>query len=245
MKKKLHFYFLIILLFLLPGVANSQTINLGTSASYALYSTGGAVTNGGTVFKTRVTGNIGTSSDPTLPGFGNIDGVLTTVSNLVTNTQVNLDILSAYTDLSNAIPPFFPAPLLGNGQTLVPGVYDIAGPTVLNLVLTLDGQNDPNAVFIIKIGGAFSSSANAKVKLTNGAKACNVFWKVEGLVSLASGTSMKGTIIANNAAIVMAVGDTLEGRAISIQGAITCLNFLPICQLVVGVLYFQVQPHQA
>jgi hypothetical protein len=84
------------MLFLLPSIGFAQSVNLGSAASYAIYSTGGAVTNGGTIFKTRVTGNIGTSSDPTLPGFGNIDGNLTNVSNLVTNTQLDLDILSAY-----------------------------------------------------------------------------------------------------------------------------------------------------
>ena len=51
--------------------------------------------------------------------------------------------------------------------------------------------------------------------------ACNVFWKVEGLVSMSSGTTMRGTIIANNAAIEMNTGDTLEGRALSTTGAVT------------------------
>jgi gliding motility-associated-like protein len=200
---------------------NAQVVSLGSSASYALYSTGGAVSNGWTVFKTRITGDVGSASDPTLPGFGNIDGKLTTVSNLTTNTLINLDVLAVYANLNTAVPTFFPAPLLGNGQVLLPGVYSIAAPSVLNLNLILDAQNDPNAQFIIKIGGAFSTNANAKVKLINGAQACNVFWKVEGAVSLATGTFMKGTIIANNAAITMSPNDTLEGRAFAIQGAIT------------------------
>jgi hypothetical protein len=38
---------------------------------------------------------------------------------------------------------------------------------------------------------------------------------------MATGTFMKGTIIANNAAITMSPNDTLEGRAFAIQGAIT------------------------
>jgi hypothetical protein len=66
-----------------------------------------------------------------------------------------------------------------------------------------------------------STNASSKVKLVNGALACNVFWKVEGLVSMASGTTMRGTIIANNAAIEMNTGDTLEGRALSTAGAVT------------------------
>ena len=200
---------------------NAQVVSLGLSASYGLYSTGGAVSNGGTVFKTRITGDVGSASDPTLPGFGNIDGKLTTVSNLTTNTLINLDVLAVYANLNTAVSTFFPAPLLGNGQVLLPGVYSIAAPSVLNLNLILDAQNDPNAQFIIKIGGAFSTNANAKVKLINGAQACNVFWKVEGAVSFATGTFMKGTIIANNAAITMSPNDTLEGRAFAIQGAIT------------------------
>jgi hypothetical protein len=58
-----------------------------------------------------------------------------------------------------------------------------------------------------------------------------VFWKVEGLVSMASGTTMRGTVIANNAGIILNTGVTLEGRALSTAGAITVdgvLAYTPI-----------------
>lgn len=167
MKVKNHLNFLLLTSFLLSFIGAAQVINIGVSKSYALYSTGGAVTNGGTIFETKITGNVGTASDPTLPGFGNIDGKLTTVSNATANTQLNSDVLAVYADLNSAVPTFFPAALLGNGQVLFPGVYSISAPAVLNLQLTLDAQNNPNAQFIVKIGGAFSSNANAKVKLIN------------------------------------------------------------------------------
>lgn len=221
MKKNLHFNLIILFLIIIPEISSAQSINLGVAKEFAIYSTGGAVTNSGTVFKTRVTGNIGSSSDPTLPGFGNIDGDLTTVSNLSLNTQTNSDVLNAYNDLNLATSAFFPAPLLGNGQVLTAGVYEVAGATVLNSILTLDGQNNSNAEFIFKINGAFAANAAAKIKLINGAQACNVFWKVEGMISSANNTSLKGTFLANNAAIVMNVGDTLEGRLLSIQGAVS------------------------
>jgi outer membrane protein OmpA-like peptidoglycan-associated protein len=131
MKKKLTIILFIVLLFALSRIGYSQIINLGSAANYAIYSTRGAVSNSGTVFKTRVTGNVGTSSDLTLPGFGNIDGKLTTVSNLVANTQLNIDVLAAYSALNTAIPTFFPASALGNGQILVPGVYSISTPIVV------------------------------------------------------------------------------------------------------------------
>ena len=91
--------------------------------------------------------------------------------------------------------------------------------SLLNLIL--DAKGNSNAVFIFKIGGAFSTNALSQVILINGAKACNVFWTVEGLVSMASGTSMKGTVIANNAAITMSTATILEGRALTTAGAIT------------------------
>ena len=94
MKKNLYFNLIILFLIIIPEISSAQSINLGVAKEYAIYSTGGAVTNSGNVFKTRVTGNIGSSSDPTLPGFGNIDGDLTTVSNLSLNTQTNSDVLN-------------------------------------------------------------------------------------------------------------------------------------------------------
>ena len=101
------------------------------------------------------------------------------------------------------------------------GVYSISEPATLNSQLILNAQGNPNAVWIFQIDGAFSSAANAEVVLLNGAKACNVFWKIEGLVSLASNTIMKGTMVVNNAAINLNSGVNLEGRALSTTGAIS------------------------
>ena len=147
------------------------------------------------------------------------------------SAQASADLLIAYNQLNAATPTFFPSSTLGNGQILVPGVYSIGEAAILNLDLILNAQGDPNAVFIFQIDGAFSANPSSKVKLINGALACNVFWKAEGLVSIAAGTTMRGTIIANNAAINMNVGDTLEGRALSTNGAVTVdgiLGYTPL-----------------
>lgn len=231
MKKNLPINLIVLFLLIIPSISKSQVINLGVAESYAIYTTGGAVTNSGTIYKTRVTGDVGTLSDPTLPGFGNIDGDLTTVANTALNTQLNSAVLNAYNDLNLTTSVFYPAPLLGNDQVLNAGVYEINAAAVLNSTLTLDAQFIPNAVFVFKINGAFSINAAAKIKLINGALACNVFWKVEGMISSANNSSLKGTFLANNAAIVMNPGDTLEGRLLSIQGAISVAElyaFLPV-----------------
>ncbi|MEX2369841.1 MAG: ice-binding family protein, partial [Bacteroidales bacterium] len=119
-------------------------------------------------------------------------------------------------------------PVLGNDSTFKAGTYQLPGATSLELSITLDAQGDPNAVFIFKMPAgppvyAFSTSANAEVKLINGAQASNVFWFVTGAVSLGTATSMKGTIIGGGS-IAMAAGCILEGRALTINGEVTVDN---------------------
>ncbi len=203
-----------------PNFNFGQAPNLGTAANFVLFSSVGAVGNTGI---SHVTGDVGTDNGA-ITGFGNVNGGMHNSDGAT--AQCASDLLLAYNELDNAVPTFFPAALLGNGQVLNAGVYSISSPASLDMVLTLDGQNDPNAVFIIQIEGAFATNANSKVKLINGAKACNVFWKIEGMVSMASGTTMRGTVVANNAAITMSAGDTLEGRALSIAGAVTVSGVL-------------------
>lgn len=199
----------------IPFATFAQAPDLGSAADFVLYSSVGAVTNTGI---SQITGNVGTNSGSST-GFGNVNGQMHDGG--PASAQCSADLLSAYNELNAATPTFFPSNLLGNGATLNAGVYSIGEAATLSGNLTLNAQNNPNAVFIFQIEGAFSADANSKVKLINGAKACNVFWKVEGLVSIATGTTMRGTIIANNAAIEMNTGDTLEGRAMSTNGAVT------------------------
>ena len=225
MKYQLLHAFSALLLFFLPQIIFAQAPSLGTTADFVLFSTDGAVTNSGI---SHVTGNVGTNNGSST-GFGNVNGVMHDADGA--SAQCAIDLLLTYNQLNSTVPSFFPAPQLGNGQQLFAGVYSISAATSLDLDLTLNAQGDPNAVFIFQIQGPLSTGANSKVKLINGALACNVFWKVEGLVSMASGTSMKGTIIANNAAINMSTGDTLEGRALSTAGAVTLdgvLAYTPI-----------------
>lgn len=215
MKKKLLHIVTAVTLLLIPQINFAQAPDLGTSVNFVLFSSNGALTNTGI---THLTGNVGTNNGSST-GFGNVDGVMHDMD--LVSASCATDLLSAYNDLNATIPTFFPAPLLGNGQSLNAGVYSISSTATLNDTLFLNGQGNPNAVFIIQIIGAFSTNAGSQVRLINNAQACNVFWKVEGLVSMATGTTMRGTVIANNAAIDMSTGVTLEGRALSTTGSVT------------------------
>ena len=215
MKAKLLHALAAVILLTVPALNFAQAPTLGTAANFVLFTTNGAVSNTGI---SQLTGNIGTNNGSST-AFGNVNGVMHDGDGA--SAQCAADLLIAYKQLNSTIPAFYPAPLLGNGETLVAGVYSISGEASLNLDLTLDAKDDPNAVFIFQIQGAFSTNAASEIRLINGAMACNVFWKIEGLVSMASGTKMKGTVIANNAAIKISTGSTLEGRALSTAGAVS------------------------
>lgn len=215
MKAKLLHALAAVILLTVPTPNFAQAPTLGTAANFVLFTTNGAVSNTGI---SQLTGNIGTNNGSST-AFGNVNGVMHDGDGA--SAQCAADLLIAYKQLNSTIPAFYPAPLLGNGETLVAGVYSISGEASLNLDLTLDAKDDPNAVFIFQIQGAFSTNAASEIRLINGAMACNVFWKIEGLVSMASGTKMKGTVIANNAAIKISTGSTLEGRALSTAGAVS------------------------
>jgi len=221
MKRHLFNSIIALALFLLPGASFGQAIiNLGTAANFVLFTGVGAVTNTGI---THLTGNVGSNSGSST-GFGNVDGQMHSGDG-VTGTCA-ADLLIAYGQLNTAVPTFFPAPLLGNGAILAEGVYSVSAAATLNGDLSLDAAGDPNATFIFQIAGPLSVNALAKVKLINGAKACNVYWKVEGLVSISNDVVMRGTIVANNAAINMSTNDTLEGRALCTIGAIGTTGIL-------------------
>jgi hypothetical protein len=204
--------------FFIPSINFAQAPPLGSTAKFVIFTTTGAV--GNTVFS-QITGDVGTNNGATT-GFGNVNGVMQSGNGATAAAAGSLTTL--YNQLASPVPTAAHAPLLGNGETLTAGVYNITGQTTLSNVLNLDAQGNSNAVFIFKISAVLSTTTASQVNLINGALACNIFWKVEGAVNIGSLSSMKGTVVANNGAIDMATGAKLEGRLLSTTGAITVSN---------------------
>ncbi|MEO6883336.1 MAG: ice-binding family protein [Bacteroidia bacterium] len=202
-----------------PKVNFGQAPSLGTVSQFVIFSSNGAITHTGAGINSHITGDVGSQIGGN-SGFGNVDGVMR-AGDGVTATAV-ADLNTVYLNLSAQGPATPHVPLLG-GETLSPGIYSITLPATPSLVgvLTLDGGGNPNAYFLFQLGSDFSTGPASEVKLINGAKACNVFWLVEGVVNIATGTKMRGNIIVHNAAINIATGVLLEGRALSTTGAIS------------------------
>lgn len=213
-----------------PKINFGQAINLGAAADFVLFTKNGAL-NDNAVAHSHLTGDVGYEIAGSIGGFGNVNGVMRSGVDAKT-TAAGISLPNAITAINARIVDFFPASgTLGNGDTLIAGVYEIVGDATQNLNLYLDAKGDPSAEFIIKISGKFEPAALSKVILLNGAQACHVFWKVDGVVSMATGVVMKGSIL-GSAAINMATLDTLEGRLLTTVGAITIdgiLAYTPLC----------------
>jgi hypothetical protein len=198
---------------------SAQSPNLGTMENFALFTSTGALSNAGT---SDIWGSVGANVGA-LTGFGSpttLNGGTTQSANTATAQGV-IDVQSLYNQLLNTTQTVFGhAPAFGSGETLDPGVYAIAAAGSLAGTITLDGLADPNAIFIFKFAGAFTTGAASNVILSNGARACNVFWISGGAISMGASTQMKGTLISSPGAVSMAAGGTLEGRLLSTTGAI-------------------------
>jgi hypothetical protein len=203
----------------LGNICFGQAPNLGTASSFALFTANGALTNTGA---SMITGDIGTNVGA-FSGFppGTVIGNIRLPSSPEA-AQAAIDVVNVYNSLSPLACGTLILPDLG-GQTLVPGVscQNTAAPTTLNGTLTLSGPG----IFIIKLNSALTTGTSSNIILTNGATANNVFFQVNGAVTLGTGSAFKGTILAMGA-IFLSTAASLEGRGLSTVGAITLNNNL-------------------
>jgi hypothetical protein len=111
--------------------------------------------------------------------------------------------------------------IFGSGETLLAGVYDIPGAASIAGSLTLDGEGDPEALFIIKATGAFNTGAGVNVALINGATAKNVFWMADGAIGIGVSTNISGALFSHGSAVAVGANCTITGRLLTTSGAIS------------------------
>ncbi len=195
------------------------SVNFGAASQFALFTVTGAIDNTGI---SSVMGNIGTHVGA-ITGFDSPTVVYGTIYSPgeLTN-QASADLITAYNELFNTSSTNNShTPAFGSGETLVAGVYSIGAAGSIDGTLILDGEGNPDALFIFKFGGAFTTGAASTIVLTNEAKASNVYWIADGAIAMAATTTISGTFIANGGAISMGAGGQLNGRLYSTTGAVS------------------------
>ncbi|MCX6269880.1 MAG: ice-binding family protein [Bacteroidetes bacterium] len=214
------------LLLCFPWAISGQTApRLGTASGFALFTAAGAFDNAGTTSSTQITGSIG-SNTATPTGFppGIVYGSIFHTGD-IESAQAASDIAVAYSDLSAVTCSTIIGVALGNDQVLTPGVYCQGAASTLSGNIYLDAGGNPDALFMIKIGGAFATSAFSNVILINSASLCNVYWQINGQFDLGDNSVFRGNLVVNGA-INLLDGSSLFGRVFSTAGAISLHNNL-------------------
>jgi hypothetical protein len=195
--------------------------DLNSAANYALVANT-TITNTGV---SLVAGNLALVG-PSVTGMG---GVVTGRSDIgnAAAAQAEDDVLRAHHAATGAEPATEMSGVDLGGKTLGPGVYHFGSSAALHGTLTLDGGGASNPTFIFQIGSTLTTGTGARVRLTNGADGCAVFWAVGSSATIGTATSLQGNLIAL-VSITMTTGATIGvgggrngGRAFAQNGAIT------------------------
>lgn len=167
---------------------------------------------------TIFTGDIGVSPGTSVTGnFKQNDGSVEITS--TKSNQCASDRIVAYNAAAAEVCP--PSNNINelSGLTLFPGVYcAVNAPMTFSAgTLTLDGQNDANAVWVFQASSSLLTAPSTSFILENGAFAQNVYWQITSSATLGYSSSFVGTIIAD-ASISVQTNTVLNGRALAGAG---------------------------
>jgi hypothetical protein len=198
--------------------ATANGIPLGTDNNFAVLG-GSTVTSAG---PTIVTGDLGVSPGTAVTGFGPGTVVGTIHQADPVAAQAQLDLTVAYNAAAAKVnPTLLPADI--GGKVIPPGTYNAPVSLAITGNVTLDGQNNPNAVFVFQIPSTLTASTTSSVTLINGANACNIFWQVGSSATINSGSIFNGNVLAL-ASISLGTGTVVNGRVLARNGAVTMLS---------------------
>lgn len=214
-------------------VAPGAVVQLGAAGGFAVLAKSGV----STVPTSAITGNVGVSpaAATTITGFALVldaTGVFSTspqvtgqvfAADYTAPTPANLtaavsDMELAFTDAAGraAGTTELGAGNVG-GMTLAAGVYQWGTGLQIPTSVTLDGS--ATDVWIFQVAQDLTVASAARVLLTGGAVASNVFWQVSGLVTIGTTAHVEG-IVLGQTSVALATGATVNGRILA-QTAVT------------------------
>jgi hypothetical protein len=196
-------------------------IALGTAEDFTVlaYAT---VTNTG---PSTVGGLIGVSPGTAITGQASISfsalPSLQGIASASTAAAAKLDVGVAYADASSRV---IGVVVIGGGAlnigglTFTPGLYksNVAMMVAAGTNVTLSGAG----VYIFQMETTLIMNTYTHMVLTNGAQACDVFWRVGSAATFNVGSTVVGTVMAYSA-ITVQTNVQVEGRLFALNAAVT------------------------
>ena len=135
------------------------------------------------------------------------------------------DLTTAYNDaIGRAGGAVLPPGADIGGQTLYPGLYVETGNlSIAGADLHLNGNADPNAVYIFQVNGNLVVGPGRHIILANSATAARIFWVVTGYAALNTTVSFQGIIMAHTS-VTFNTGAVMTGRALAETANVTLLS---------------------
>ncbi|MBA2662695.1 MAG: DUF3494 domain-containing protein [Bradymonadaceae bacterium] len=210
-----------------------DNVELGSSGDFAILAKSGISVTGASL----IVGDVGLSpaAADDITGFGLTAPATTfTTSALVTGKVWSADYTAptpakltaavsametAYTDAAGRTSPDHTELGAGNidGMTLSAGLYKWGTGVSIPTSVTLEGGS--NDVFIFQIAQNLTVGNGARVKLSGGVKAENVYWQVAGQATIGTTADFSGIILCKTL-ITLNTGAKMTGRALA-QTAVT------------------------
>ncbi|WP_052565116.1 ice-binding family protein [Ferrimicrobium acidiphilum] len=196
--------------------SSTSGVQLGTAGAYSVLAAT-TVTNTGA---TTLAGDLGLSPGTSVTGFP--PGTVAGTTNINNSAAVTAETATtnAYLVAAGMTPATTEVADLA-GLTLSPGIYAVPAATSnLTGTLTLNGQGNPNAIFVFQLPSTLITSSSSKIVLTNSANPCNIFWQVTSSATLGTSSVFQGTILALTS-IAANTSATIDGRLLARNGAVT------------------------
>jgi len=215
--------FVLIAALVFAGSTQAATsVGLGTAGSFAVLAGAGVTNTGPSV----INGDLGTAPTPAVTGFGGapngtVNGATHPADALAAQAQA--DLTTAYDNAAGQGPVNTLATELG-GQTLTPGIYNSSSGTFgITGTLILNGQGNPDAVFIFKTATTLITASASQVLMINGAQPCHLFWQVGSSATLDTNSAFAGNILALES-ISLNSGVVVDGRLLARNASVTLIN---------------------
>ncbi len=222
---------------------------LGSAQSFAVLGATTVTNTGATV----ITGDLGVSPGTAITGFQPAPfntirgpGTVTGGDGLVSGTiyasgpfaaQAHVDAIIAYNALVAQTPGTIYTPIMEiGGLTFTPGVYRFPSSAQITTAagpVTLDFQNNPDAVFIFQMGSTLITDVGSQViVINNSGQVCpgaNVYWAVGSSATIGVDSQFVGNILAL-ISITLNTGASVSGSALALTGAVTMdTNNVSVC----------------